>query len=212
MMKIAIVDDHPMVRAGIRLTISNEEDMEVIGEAGTSREALALLSRISADVLVLDINLPDRSGLDTLRDIVKTQPELPVLILSIHPEGSVAIRAIKSGASGFLNKESAPSELVLALRKLHKGGTYISEGLADLLVKDVGGRSAAILHDALSDREYQVMCLLASGQSIAQIASLLHRSPNTISTFRARILEKMGMSTNADLTRYALQNQLIAGG
>lgn len=208
-MNIAIVDDHPMVRAGIRLTLASERDIEVVGEAGSSQQALELLSKIAVDVLVLDINLPDRNGLDTLSYIRKIQPTLPVLVLSIHPEGSVAIRALRSGASGFLNKECAPSEFVAALRRLFSGGTYVSSDLSDLLVHDIGGKSPAILHESLSDREYQVMCMLASGRSITKIAEHLHRSPNTISTYRTRILHKMGMSNNAELTRYALENQLI---
>lgn len=209
-MKIMIVDDHPMVRQGIKLTLDGMRDIEIVAEAGNGREAIERLLSLEVDVLILDINLPERNGFDVLQDIRRHRPALPVLILSIHPEGNLAIRALKAGASGFLNKESAPEALVAAVRKLAAGGTYVSPHLADLLVREVSGRALAEPHERLSDREYQVMCMLASGKSISQIAEIMHRSPNTISTYRARILVKMDMESNSELTQYAIANRLIA--
>ncbi|NTV10111.1 MAG: response regulator transcription factor [Zoogloea sp.] len=209
-MKILIVDDHPLVRQGLKQTIDAVPDMTVAAEARDASEALAALRGGMCNVVILDINLPDRTGLDVLQELRKFNGKLPVLVLSIHPERALAIRCLKAGANGFLNKESAPEELVRAVRKIANGGTYVSSALADMLALEVSGRSLALPHEKLSDREYQVMCLLASGRSISQIAVMLNRSPNTISTYRARILDKMGMDSNAELTRYAVASQLIA--
>lgn len=208
-MKIAIVDDHPMVRQGIRLTLSDEPDIEIVGEMGGSREALDFLKKQRVDILILDISLPDGNGFELLREVLRVDPQLAVLIFSIHRESNLAIRALKAGARGFLNKESAPEALVAALRRLAAGRTYTSPYVAELMVRAIGGNSVAEPHTQLSDREYQVMCLLAIGKSVTQIAEHLHRSPNTISTYRTRILLKMSMTSNAELTRYCLENQLI---
>lgn len=210
-MKLIIIDDHPMVRQGIKLTLSGEANVNIIAEASTGGEALSLLQKFpDVNVLILDINLPDRNGFDVLLDIRRRWPRLPVLVFSIHAESTLGLRAIKAGASGFLNKESSPEALLTAVRRLATGATYVSSYLADLLVREIGGRFMATPHDQLSDREYQVMCMLATGRSISQIAEALHRSPSTISTYRSRILEKMGIASNAELTQYAIANQLIA--
>lgn len=184
--------------------------MTVGGQAASIEEALGLLRQRRCDVLVLDVNLPDRNGLEAIPEIHRLVPGLPVLIFSIHAEEHLALRALKGGASGFLNKENAPEELVRAVRKLAAGGTYVSPRLAEWLALEVSGRRQYLPHENLSDREYQVMCLLAGGRSVSQIAEALHRSPNTISTYRSRILSKMGVRNNTELTLYAINNRLIA--
>lgn len=208
--KVMIVDDHPMIRQGIRMTLDEEVDLEVVAEAGTAAETLAALQRLAVHVLILDISLPDRSGLDIIHEIRRNWPAMPVLILSSHPEGNFAIRALKAGAGGFLNKECGSDVLLAAIRKLAAGGTFISSHLADLLVREISGQGRTEPHEQLSDREYQVLCMLATGKSITQIATLLHRSPNTISTYRSRVLQKLELASNADLTRYAIAHELVA--
>lgn len=209
-MKIIIVDDHPLIRQGLKLTLESEPEMAVSAAATTAGEALALLRSAECDVLILDINLPDRDGLQVLKEIRTFNSRLPILVLSIHPEGSLAFRALKSGANGYLNKESAPEELVKAVRIVAGGGTYVSSRLAQSVVLEVSGRTLVLPHEKLSDREYQVMCQLASGCSISQIAAKLGCSPNTVSTYRSRILDKMAMRSNAEITQYAVAHQLIA--
>lgn len=208
-MNILIVDDHPLIHRGLAQMLGDETDIRVTGNADGAGAALALLRSAPFDIVILDINLPDLNGLDLLRVIRKTYPALPILALSIHPEGSVALRAIKAGANGYLCKQSAAEEVVTAVRRLAAGASYVSAKLADMLVLELGGRTLPNAHDKLTDREYQVMCMLATGKAIIEIADLLHRSPNTISTHRTRVLEKMGMVTNAELTRYAVAHQLI---
>lgn len=208
-MKILVVDDHPLMLQGIKQTLIAEPDMKVVGEAKSADEALSLLRAIEIDVLILDINMSGRSGLDALPDIRKTSPMLPILMLSIHPEGAVALRAIKAGANGYLSKDAIPEELIRAVRRVHSGKSYVSPFLADLLVHEMNGHPLSLPHTKLSDKEYQVMCLLASGKGITEIAALMRLSSSTISTFRTRLLEKMNMTTNAELTRYAVHCQLI---
>lgn len=209
-MNILIVDDHPLVRRGLVQTLAAEPGMAVAGEAGSVAEARALLRAGRFDVVILDINLPDGTGFDVLHEIRQSDPRLPVLVLSIHPEGSVALRAIKAGANGYLSKDGAPEELALAVRRLAGGGSYVSRPLADLMVQEMSGRAVPLPHEKLSDREYQVMCLLASGKPLGQIAESLGLSPTTVSTYRGRVLDKMGFSSNADLTRYAVAKHLIS--
>ena len=209
-MEILVIDDHPVVSRGISQILDQEHDMHVAAQAGTIDDALLLLRQRRFDVLVLDVNLPGRNGLEALPEIHRIVPAMPILIFSIHSEEHLAMRALKNGASGFLNKENAPEELVRAVRKLAAGGTYVSARLAEWLALEVSGRRQCLPHENLSDREYQVMCLLAAGRSVSQIAETLHRSPNTISTYRARILAKMGIRNNAELTLYAINNRLIA--
>ena len=208
-MNILIADDHPVVRQGIKLIVENEAGFHVDGEARSGQETIKLVRERAWSVVILDINLPDQSGLDVLQEIKRIRPGQPVLMLSILPESSVAVRALKAGADGYLNKESVPEELLRAVRKVASGGKYISADLAESLASSVGGRSRDMPHDLLSDREYQVMCQLAAGKSVSQIALALNRSVNTVSTYRTRILLKMGMSSNADLTQYAIHNQLL---
>lgn len=210
-MKIMLVDDHPVVRQGLRQMLCADPMLDVVAEAATAAQALDLLraEEPSLDLLVLDLNLPDKSGFAVLEAAQRLRPGLPVLILSIQPAEHMAVRALQAGASGFLNKEAAPEELVRAIQTVTQGKKYISQGLAEWLALDVSGHRESLPHERLSDREFQVMCLLAGGKSVSEIAETLARSPNTISTYRARILEKMGIENNAGLTQYALRHQLI---
>ncbi len=208
MIKILIADDHPIVRSGLKQIVIKEPGMVVDGEAQNAQELLALVRKQAWDVVVLDINLPDRSGLDVLIQLKKDFPRLAVLILSVHPEEQYAVRALKSGAAGYLTKHSVPGELVKAIRKVVAGGKYVSSSLAERLALDLEN-SERTLHETLSDREFEVMCMIASGKRIKEIAEKLFLSPKTVSTYRARILEKMGMKTNADLTHYVIKNKLV---
>ena len=207
-MRALIVDDHPVVRQGVKLILL-EAKIEVVGEAANARDAIRLSKELAPDVVVLDLNLPDQSGFVVLEHLQRDQPELPVLVLSIQPEEHMAVRALQAGASGFLNKESAPEDLVKALRTIVAGRRYISTGFAEWLALEVSGRREYLLHERLSEREFQVMCLLAAGKSVSEIAAQLSRSANTISTYRTRILTKMNITSNAGLTEYAIAHQLI---
>ncbi len=208
-LKLVIVDDHGIVRQGIRLIIESEADMEVVGEADCAKDGLAIITAKKPDIAILDVNLPDQNGFDLLRDIKLSHPDLPVLFLTIHPEEILAVRALQAGAKGYLCKDSSSDELVKALRKLAGGGVYVSNSLSEILARDVSGQREKLPHERLSDREYQVLCLFASGKSVGQIAKALDRSPNTISTLRKRILDKMDMKNNSELAHYAINNQLI---
>jgi len=209
MINILIADDHAIVRQGLKQIVTKEADLTVAGEAQTPQEVLTLARRQAWDLVILDITLPGRSGLEVLKELKHEYPKLPVLILSMHPEDQYAVRAIKAGAAGYLTKESAPEELIKAIRKVLGGGKYVSQSLVDRLVFDLGADTEKPLHEALSDREYQVMCLIASGKTVSEIAELLSLSVKTASTYRARILEKMSMKTNAELTYYAIKQRLV---
>ncbi|MFC2093157.1 response regulator [Bacteroidota bacterium] len=211
MIKVLIADDHSVVRSGIKQILSDESDMQVAGEACNSQEVIEKVSNEQYDVLVLDITMPGKSGLEVLADVKKIQSDIPVLILSMHPEEQFAVRALRSGASGYLTKESAPEELVVAIRKINGGGKYVSSSLAEVLAFDLEdrGKGRVIPHENLSDREFQVLCLIASGKSVKEMAKELFLSVKTISTYRTRILEKMKMKSNSELTYYAIQNKLI---
>ena len=209
MIKILIADDHPVVRKGLKDIIQETSDMTVSGEAGKGQEVLENVRKIDFDVVVLDIAMPGRSGLDILKELKSEKPELPVLILSIHPEEQYAVRVLKAGASGYLTKDSAPDELITAILKVSRGKKYISSSLAEKLAYDLEIGVEKPLHEALSDREYEVMCRIASGKTVKEIAEELFLSVKTISTYRARILEKMQMKSNAELTHYAIKLGLV---
>jgi DNA-binding NarL/FixJ family response regulator len=209
MVNVIVIDDHPIVRQGLKQILLEEPDMGVFGEARNSQEALELIRKRDWDIVVLDITMPGRGGLDVLKEIKHERPRLPVLILSIHPEDQYAVRALKAGASGYLNKESAPEELVQAIRKILRGGKYVSSAFAEKLVSNLGTEAETPLHETLSDREYQVMLMIASGKTTSEIAEEMALSMKTVSTYRARILEKMGMKSNGDLTYYVIKNNLI---
>lgn len=210
MIKILIADDHAVVRQGLRNIVGGDSQMEIVGEARSGAELLNLLRETAVDVVVLDISMPGRNGLETLKDLKRTNPALPVIILSIHPEDQYAVRAFKAGASGYMTKESAPEELVEAIRKSFRGGKYISPKVAELLAEYVETKTdGGEPHKSLSDREFEVFSSLAAGKTVGQIGDDLNLSVKTISTYRARILEKMGMTTNAELTRYALDFKIL---
>ena len=209
MIKILVADDHEIVRQGLKQIVADTTDMVVADEASDGQEALDKALKNNYDVLVLDISMPKRSGLDVMKEIHRQKPELPILILTIHPEDQYAIRAFKAGASGYLTKESVTEELVTTIRKISQGGKYISPSLAEKLLSYINVGTEKPLHQTLSDREYEVMCLIASGKKVKQIAQELLLSPKTVSTYRSRVLEKMKMNSNVQLTRYAIQHQLV---
>lgn len=208
-MKILIADDHAVVRQGLKQILTETFNPLVISEATTGIEALEKAQGEEWDVVILDMTMPGLSGLDILKEVRASRPKLPVLILSMHAEDQFAVRLLKAGASGYLTKESVPDELIKAIHKVLEGRKYVSPLLAERLALEIGGDSDKPLHETLSDREFQVMCLLAAGKTATEIAEELSLSVKTISTYRARILEKMNLKTNADVIRYAIQNQLI---
>jgi two-component system invasion response regulator UvrY len=207
---ILIADDHAILRRGLKEILTGELEGAVFDEAPDAQQVLAMVQSHAWDLVILDISMPGRSGLDLLRDLQQLRPELPVLVLTMHPEDQYAKRVLKAGAAGYMNKETAPKELVKAVRKVLAGGRYVSEGLAEKLAADLSADDARLPHERLSDREFEVLRMIASGKTITQIAEELHLSATTVSTHRARILEKMGMANNADLMRYALHSGLIS--
>ncbi len=209
MIKILIADDHAIVREGLKQIVADTSDMIVTAEASDGHEVLALLSKNNYDVVVLDMAMPGLTGLDILKQIKRETPKLPVLILSVHPEEQYAVRSLKAGASGYLTKESAPDELITAIRKVSMGGKYIPSSLAEKLAFELEVDAEKPPHKTLSDREFQVMCMIAKGRTIKNIAEELFLSPKTVSTYRFRILEKMKMKSNEELTHYARNNHLV---
>jgi two-component system invasion response regulator UvrY len=208
-MKILIADDHAVVRQGLKQILADEFRRATFGEAANAQEVIDRVWAEEWDVIILDVTMPGRSGLEALREIRKSKPRLPVLVLSMHPEDQFAMRVLKSGASGYMTKESAPAELVGAVKKVINGGRYISPTLAEKMAAYLDTDFQRPRHERLSNREFLVMRLIASGKTVSQIGDELALSVKTISTYRARILEKMAMSSNAELTHYAMQNQLV---
>jgi len=209
MIRIIIADDHPIVRAGMKQIISEAVDMSVADEAGDGRQLLNKIRAENFDVVILDISMPHIDGLDVLKQLKIEKPRLPVIILSIHPESQYALRVLKAGASGYVTKSSAPDELITAIRKVQRGGKYISPSVAEKLAFQLEADFEEMPHEVLSDREYQVLCMLASGKTVTEIAEALALSVKTVSTYRSRILEKMDMKNNAELIHYAVQNKLV---
>ncbi len=207
--RILIADDHPIVRAGFKLVIADTQDMTVADEAANGQEVLNLIRKHDYDIVLLDISMPGRNGLEVLKDLKAEKPKLPVMILSIYPEEQYAVRALRAGASGYMTKASAPNELIAAIRKISQGGKYISASLAEKLTDYLDEDASKPLHEKLSDREYQVMLLIASGKTVSDIADELCLSVKTISTYRSHILEKMRLKNNAEITLYAVQNKLV---
>jgi two-component system, NarL family, invasion response regulator UvrY len=208
MLKVLVADDFPLIRRGVRDLLVEGIQGVKIGEAGNFHEMLDLLRRKPWDVAVMDISMPGMNGLDALKQMKQEFPDLPVLVFSMHPEEQYAIRMFKAGADGYLTKVSAPEELVKAIKRVHQGGKYVSPSLGEALASTVKAGSEKPPHELLSDREYQVLCLIGSGKTVSQIADKANLSVTTISTYRARILEKMRMKTNAELTRYVIQQGL----
>lgn len=208
-MKVLIADDHAIVRQGLRLILSEEFSRIVFGEARNGQEVIDQVWKQDWDIVVLDITMPGRSGLDVLKELKQLRPKLPVLILSMHSEDQFGMRALKAGASGYMTKENVPEELVKAIKKALSGGKYISPGLAEELAFNLEEDSGRPLHEKLSDREFQVMRMIASGTTVKDIAKELALSIKTISTYRTRVLEKLKMKSNAELTHYAVKNKLV---
>jgi two-component system invasion response regulator UvrY len=208
-LRILIADDHPVFRRGLRQIIEESPDLVVAGEATNGAEALMLARKDDYDVVLLDITMPLKSGVDVLSQFKREKPALPVLMLSMHPEEQYAVRSLKAGASGYLTKESAPEELVAAIRKVSAGGKYVSASLAEHLASIVLEERELLPHETLSRREYQVMCLIASGRTVSEVARELALSVKTVSTYRARVLEKLHVKNNAEIMRYATHNQLV---
>ncbi len=211
MIRILVTDDHAIVRKGLKQILSDVRDMAVLGEAATGQEAFQKLRRGAFDVVLLDISLPGQNGLEVLKDMQREWPRLPVLILSMHAEEQYAVRAFKAGAAGYLTKASAPEELIGAIRKVASGGRYVTAALAERLAFALREDPGRPPHEALSDREYQVLLMLAGGKTVTEIAGELCLSVKTVSTYRGRIMEKLQMKNNAQLILYAVRQGLVAG-
>jgi len=208
-MRILIADDHPVVRHGLKQILASDPKLTVVGEAKNGNEMLELARKLEWDVAIMDFSMPGKSGLDLLKEIKREHPQRPVLVLSMYPEDVHATRVLKAGGAGYLNKASASEELTLALRKVVSGGKYVSPSLAEKIALDLAPDGQKPLHEELSDREYRVMWLLASGKQIKQVAREMFLSASTVSTYRSRILKKLKLSGNADLVRYAIKHQLV---
>jgi two-component system, NarL family, invasion response regulator UvrY len=209
MLQILVADDHPVVRQGIMRIIEDTQDMRVTGEAENGYEVLKKVKEKNYDLILLDISMPGGDGLEVIRELKKLRPNIPVLILTIHPEKYYGLRMLQAGASGYLTKQNAPFELIEAIRKVSQGGMYISNSLAELLVTSKKGISGKPGHETLSDREYQVMYMIATGKKVKSIAEELSISVKTIHVHRRHILEKMNMTSNAEIIHYAIQNGIL---
>jgi DNA-binding NarL/FixJ family response regulator len=209
MIKILVVDDHVLVREGLKKILLDTPDMVVADEASNGQEVTKKIWDNDYDLILLDISLPGRSGLDVLKQLKCTKPEVPILILSVHPEEQYALRSLRAGAAGYLTKQSAPDELIGAIRKVAKGRKYITSSIGEKLAFELEVDSRRLPHEILSDREYQVMCMIGSGKAVKEIAETLSLSVKTISTHRTHILNKMQMKNNAQLTHYAIKNALV---
>ncbi|MBI5474177.1 MAG: response regulator transcription factor [Ignavibacteriae bacterium] len=209
MIRVFIADDHSLFRTGLQQILARHPDLCVVGEAGTGADALRGIREAECDVLLLDITMPGRGGLDILKDVRRESPDVAILILSMHPEDQFAIRVLKAGASGYVSKESAADELIAAIRKVASGGRYVSAALAEKLAFAIGRNPEFPPHHMLSEREFQVVQMLATGMKLIEIADMLNLSEKTITTYRARILEKLHLHTNAELVHYAIDHKLI---
>ncbi len=209
MIRIIVCDDHPIFREGVKKIFKQTTDVVVEDEAASGAELVDKLGAKRFDVALLDISLPGANGVDLLKTIQTTHPRLPVLILSMYPEEQYAVRALRAGAAGYVTKGSVPTELVAAIRKVAAGGKYVSPSLAEILAEEMEGKRHAPAHEKLSDREYQILCMLGAGKGIKEIAHELYISPPTVGTYRARILAKLGLKTTAELIGYAIKHNLV---
>lgn len=206
---VLIADDHAIIRQGLKQILSDTDDLEVTGEADGGIKALQLIRENNYDVVLMDVSMPDRNGIDSLKLIKKEFPKLPVLMLSMHPEEQYAIRALRAGAAGYLSKQGAPEQLVTAIRQVASGKKFVSAAVAEELANAIGEDLDKPPHEKLSDREYQTLCMIASGKTLTQIAEQLNLSVKTVSVYRARLLEKMKLRNNAELTHYGLKHGLV---
>lgn len=209
MIKVLIADDHALIRKGLKQLLDDTDDLRVTGEAESGNEAIRMAQAGNYDVVLLDISMPDKHGIDVLKQLKDFHPHLPVLMLSMHPEEQYALRSMKAGAAGYLNKQSAPAQLVTAIRQVSKGKKYISSELAEQLAEGLSRGYQELLHQTLSNREYQTLCLMAQGKKLSEMAEVMSLSPKTISVYRSRLLEKMKLKTNAEAIHYAINNHLI---
>lgn len=207
--RVLIADDHAIIRQGLKQILSDTEDLEVAAEADGGVKALQVLRSTQCDVVLMDVSMPDRNGIDTLKLVKKEFPRLPVLILSMHPEEQYAVRALRAGAAGYLSKQGAPEQLVTAIRQVAAGKKYVSAAVAEELANAIGEDVERPPHEKLSDREYQTLCMISSGKTLTQIAEQLNLSVKTVSVYRARLLEKMKLRNNAELTHYGLKHGLV---
>jgi DNA-binding NarL/FixJ family response regulator len=208
MIRLLIADDHPIVREGLRRIAAEHPEVDVVAEAASADEALARVADTPVDMVLLDVSMPGPSFIEVLTGIRRDHPSVKVLVLSVHPEDQWAVRALRAGAAGYLTKDHSPEQLIEAIRKVHRGGKYVSESLAERLASGLEQGGTAAMHEALSDREYEVLRALGSGLSVKEVAARLGLSPKTVSTYRTRILEKMQMQGNAELVRYVSDHQL----
>ncbi len=209
MINILVVDDHALIRKGMKQILNDTEDIRVTGEAENGMQAIKMAQENTYDLVLLDISMPDKHGIDVLKQLKLNKPQLPVLILSMHEENQYALRSMKAGAAGYLSKQSAPTQLVTAIRQVACGKKYISHELAEELANGLSQGYQELLHQTLSNREYQTLCLMASGQSLSEMAETMSLSAKTVSVYRARLLEKMKLKNNAEAVRYAIENHLI---
>ena len=209
MINVLITDDHALIRKGLKQILDDTADMRVTGEAETGMQAIQMAQQSSFDMILLDISLPDKNGIDVLKQLKLNNPDVPVLMLSMHAEDQYAVRSMKDGAAGYVNKQSAPLQLVTAIRTVAGGRKYISGELAEQLANGLSQGYQELLHQTLSDREYQTLCLMASGKKLSEMAKIMSLSAKTVSVYRARLLEKMNLKTNADAIHYAITNHLI---
>jgi two-component system, NarL family, invasion response regulator UvrY len=209
MINILVVDDHALIRKGMKQILNDTEDIRVTGEAENGMQAIKMAQVNTYDLVLLDISMPDKHGIDVLKQLKLNQPQLPVLILSMHEESQYALRSMKAGAAGYLSKQSAPTQLVTAIRQVACGKKYISNELAEELANGLSQGYQELLHQTLSNREYQTLCLMASGKSLSEMAETMSLSAKTVSVYRARLLEKMKLKNNAEAVRYAIENHLI---
>jgi two-component system, NarL family, invasion response regulator UvrY len=209
MIRVVVVADHPVIREGLKRIIADNPGMAVVAEAADGLEAIKVVHSSPCDVVLLDITMPHMGGLDVLKQLRAERPRLPILVLSMHSEDQYAVRVLRAGAAGYLTKETAPAKLIQAIRKVVRGGKYVSPTLAEKLVFNLEPDNQKAPHELLSDREYQVLCMLASGKTVSEVAQELSLSVKTISTYRVRLLEKLNMKNNAELTRYAIKEGLV---
>jgi two-component system invasion response regulator UvrY len=209
MINILVVDDHALIRKGLKMLLEESPDFEVKGEAETGAQAIKMVREQHFDLVLLDISLPDKHGMDVLKQLKLEQPDIKVIVLSMYPEDQYGLRALKAGAVGYINKQSAPENLVGAIQQVIRGKKYISGTLAEQLLSNLIGDSQDQLHQSLSNREYQTLCLMSSGNSLTEISEIMMLSPKTVSVYRARMLEKMNFKNNAEAVHYAIAHQLV---
>jgi DNA-binding NarL/FixJ family response regulator len=209
MIKLFLVDDHQLVREGLKQLLEENSDIVIVGEAATGEQVLQKIRKVECDLVLLDISLPDRSGIEILEQLKSIKPEIAVLILSRFPEKQYAIRALRAGAAGYLTKDSASAELISAINKVASGGKYVSQALAERLAFDLSGKEDRLPHEELSNREFEIMRLIALGETTTQIAKELFLAASTVSTYRARLLEKLDLKTNGDIISYAIRHKLV---